>query len=603
MKCLSSWRLPQIWGRRTPPLWLVLMLAPATAHSAEIGQKKWEFATGAQIYSSPALGTDGTVYFGSYDGLVYALDLQNGAIKWTANIGGQIYCSPALGAENLYVGNISGSLYAINLSTGTVRWTFKASAGLVSSPAIGLDETVYIGSFDHSVYAVNGGTGALRWKSETLGDVVSSPAIGADGSVYVGSRDWHLYSFDGATGVKKWDSMLGRAINSSPAIGAEGTVYIGSDYNSVFAIDAASGAKKWQFVTGGWVFSTPAVGSDETVYVGSLDQNVYALDGATGAKKWQFTTGNSVVSSPTIGADGTLYFGSTDDKLYALDTQSGIKKWDFAASRRIVGSPVLAGDGTIIFGTEGVLYALQGTAGLAETPWPNFRGNIRNTGFVMSRPSILRQSHSLFVRQTETVVLHLEFRGSPSPQFQWFFNDVAIPGADSADYIVTSAGPEHEGSYTVRLTNLMGQVISQPMTVWVGNVVAESAVGLQLDAPAGTLCGIEYAPFLGTGSTWATLTNIVSPGGPYLVIDPDSQEARQRLYRATAVNQIGIKKYPSLLLTGGPGTRYLVEYVTMVANPVGWTSLTNIVMPGGAFRFIDYDAPSPPRFYRTTKLP
>src|SRR5690606_35630142 len=35
---------------------------------------KWSFETGDKIYSTPAIGSDGTIYFGSYDGEVYALD-------------------------------------------------------------------------------------------------------------------------------------------------------------------------------------------------------------------------------------------------------------------------------------------------------------------------------------------------------------------------------------------------------------------------------------------------------------------------------------------------------------------------------------------------
>src|SRR4029453_12498371 len=37
------------------------------------GKKKWEFVTGYMVGSSPALGTDGTVFAVSSDGLLYAL--------------------------------------------------------------------------------------------------------------------------------------------------------------------------------------------------------------------------------------------------------------------------------------------------------------------------------------------------------------------------------------------------------------------------------------------------------------------------------------------------------------------------------------------------
>jgi len=37
------------------------------------GAKKWEFETGGSVDSSPAIGTDGTLYIGSNNGKVYAI--------------------------------------------------------------------------------------------------------------------------------------------------------------------------------------------------------------------------------------------------------------------------------------------------------------------------------------------------------------------------------------------------------------------------------------------------------------------------------------------------------------------------------------------------
>jgi PQQ-like domain len=37
------------------------------------GTKKWEFLTEGLVYSSPAIGSDGTVYVGSGDNKVYAI--------------------------------------------------------------------------------------------------------------------------------------------------------------------------------------------------------------------------------------------------------------------------------------------------------------------------------------------------------------------------------------------------------------------------------------------------------------------------------------------------------------------------------------------------
>jgi outer membrane protein assembly factor BamB len=44
-----------------------------TKAKATVGVKLWEFETGYGVYSSPAIGSDGTVYVGSKDNKLYAI--------------------------------------------------------------------------------------------------------------------------------------------------------------------------------------------------------------------------------------------------------------------------------------------------------------------------------------------------------------------------------------------------------------------------------------------------------------------------------------------------------------------------------------------------
>jgi hypothetical protein len=126
------------------------------------------------------------------------------------------------------------------------------------------------------------------------------------------------------------------------------------------------------------VYSSPAIGADGTVYVGSYDTKVYALDGATGQKRWEFTTGDWVYSSPAIGADGTVYVGSDDNKVYALYTGS--------------------------------------VGGLAQSPWPKFRGDARNTGRAPDQPPRFgRQPSVRFFREGGEGRLTVQVSGAPMP--------------------------------------------------------------------------------------------------------------------------------------------------------------------------------------------
>ena len=365
-----------------------------------VGNKYWESLIGAYVSSSPAIGSDGTVYVGSDDGKVYALNGATGAKKWEFLTEGGVSSSPAIGSDGtVYVGSDDYNVYALNGATGAKKWEFLTGGWVGSSPAIGSDGTVYVGSVilgvyvggdweggGGKVYALNGETGAKKWEFLTGGYVNSSPAIGSDGTVYVGSMDKKVYALNGATGAKKWEFLTGEGVSSSPAIGSDGTVYVGSYDKKVYALNGATGAKKWEFLTGEGVSSSPAIGSDGTVYVGSSDKKLYALNGATGAKKWEFKTGDSVYSSPAIGSDGTVYVGSGDKKVYALNSATGAKKWEFLTGGYVDSSPAIGSDGTVYVGSgDGKVYAIASSSeGLAKSPWPKFHANNLNTGEIPS---------------------------------------------------------------------------------------------------------------------------------------------------------------------------------------------------------------------------
>ena len=108
--------------------------------------------------------------------------------------------SPAIGTDGtVYVGSLGRKLYAINGKTGVMLWEFKTRDDVYSSPAIGSEGTVYVGSSDAKLYAINGKSGVKLWEfvtetGEFFTAVVSSPAIGPDGTVYVGSFDDKLHA-------------------------------------------------------------------------------------------------------------------------------------------------------------------------------------------------------------------------------------------------------------------------------------------------------------------------------------------------------------------------------------------------------------------------
>jgi outer membrane protein assembly factor BamB len=320
---------------------------------AQTNNVKWSYPTGGEVWSSPAIGADGTVYVGSNDGKLYAIN-PDGGLKWSYTTGFWMRCSTAIGADGtVYVGSQDCDLYAIN-PDGSLKWSYPTGGEVYPSPAIGADGTVYVGSQDCNLYAINP-DGSLKWSYATWGFIASSPAIGADGTVYVGSMDDNVYAIN-PDGSLKWSYTTGGYVVSSPAIGADGTVYVGSgDYN-IYAINP-DGSFKWSYTTGGDVYSSPAIGADGTVYVGSEDWKLYAIN-QDGSLKWSYTTGSDIAySSPAIGADGTVYVGSMDDNVYAINPDGSLK-WSYATGGEVWSSPAIGADGTVYVGSyDGKLYA------------------------------------------------------------------------------------------------------------------------------------------------------------------------------------------------------------------------------------------------------
>jgi outer membrane protein assembly factor BamB len=337
---------------------------------------KWQFQTHGQVLSSPAVTAD-TVYIGSSDHFLYALDRATGTQKWKFKTDGRITSSPAVSAGVVYFGSWDGNFYAVDAVKGELKWKFAlpgerrfAAAHLhgsvpaaevmpdpfdfyLSSPVV-WNSTVYLGSGDTNVYALDATSGQLKWKFKT-GDVVhASPAI-ANGTLFVGSWDSYFYALDAATGKEKWRFKTGEdpeihnqvGIQSSAAV-ADGVVYFGCRDSNFYAVDASSGKERWRFNNkGSWVIGSPAVNGGKVYFATSDSALLHALDAKTGAETFSLNyKGWPLFSSPAIAGD-TLYVGSHEGKLFAINLKTQKQSWLFATDgSRKNGSTYTKADGT-----------------------------------------------------------------------------------------------------------------------------------------------------------------------------------------------------------------------------------------------------------------
>jgi len=323
------------------------------------GSEQWHFDADGPILSSPAVA-DGKVIFGSLVGSFFAVDATSGAPVWRLSTGtdralpwghesGDFYTSsPVVDGATAVFGSGDGSVYAVDVNDGRERWHFATHGRVRSSPAID-GGIVFVGSQDGSIYAIDLESGQLRWRYDTEGSTLnsaqfgfdrrtiqSSPAV-AEGAVYVGSRDGYLYALDEAKGTLRWRYNYDQSWEiSSPAV-VDRVVYAATSDGQFFhAIDAAAGKEIWRVRTTGVVWSSPSL-DRATVYVGDGSGFVWAVDRTTGGVRWRFLTGGGIWSSPVIDGD-LLYVGSNDGGVYALRgaADQGLRRavfWDSALVR------------------------------------------------------------------------------------------------------------------------------------------------------------------------------------------------------------------------------------------------------------------------------
>ena len=120
-------------------------------------------------------------------------------LRWRFQTGRSISSSPAVAGDTVYVGSQDGGLYAIQTDAPKMRWRFRTGDAVFSSPVVD-SGVVYFGSSDHNVYAI-GTDGKKIWNYKT-GDAVNGRLLFANGVVYANSDA--LYALDAAKGTPVW---------------------------------------------------------------------------------------------------------------------------------------------------------------------------------------------------------------------------------------------------------------------------------------------------------------------------------------------------------------------------------------------------------------
>ena len=300
------------------------------------------------IESTAAIAA-GTVYVGTLDGYLYAIDLSNGALRWQYQASGEVKSSPTVYRNVVHFGDGMGVFHAVDAQTGKGRWTFDAEAEIISSASVSQDRLLF-GSYDQFLYCLSAEDGSLIWKFETEGYVHGTPAI-VNGTVIVSGCDGYLRVINIADGVEQQKIALGDYVAASPAI-LNNRVYAGTFGNQVLCAGLDNSEIFWwyQHPERHFPFYASAAVTADIVIIGGRDKMVHALHPQTGEPLWVYPAKSRVDSSPVIVGE-RVFFGTMGGEFVGLSLDSGEKVWEFVIGASMIASPSVA-DGKLVIGAD-----------------------------------------------------------------------------------------------------------------------------------------------------------------------------------------------------------------------------------------------------------
>jgi outer membrane protein assembly factor BamB len=311
---------------------------PQVAWTASIG-------SGVDKYYSQLLpaADDEAVYVASRKGKVRAFNAVTGKSLWSndfsdhesnelnrsARFSGGIH----LAVDTLYIGTENAQVLAIDKSTGKLRWLAKVSGEVIASPVYSAG-LVVIHTSRGDLIALNSATGEQAWvlnnkqpKLSLRGS--STPAISQGGVVY-GRADGFVAATLLSSGQPLWQLPVARPYGATeldrivdadmtPII-RNGVIYTLAYNGNLIAIDLLKGTQLWESKYAGYNAITL---SGSALYLSDYRGYVYAVDKDTGNENWvnkqlsyRNVTGVSVANQYIVVGDGEGY-------LHWLDRDSG----------------------------------------------------------------------------------------------------------------------------------------------------------------------------------------------------------------------------------------------------------------------------------------
>lgn len=200
-----------------------------------------------RIWSTPAVGDNGIVYFGDSNGRMYGFQISHDNqgtdphLYCSADIG-EITASPSIDSlGRIYIVNMAGDVYRFSPDLMNSELLFSGAYG-GWGPVVDKSDVMYFeGHWALRAYDVSGDDAPVHlWTFDYpnkpgMERANDAPVIDVDGNVYIGTEKHWVYCID-PLGQEVWSIRIAGSVEHSPAIGENGWLYVGDDKGYLYAI-------------------------------------------------------------------------------------------------------------------------------------------------------------------------------------------------------------------------------------------------------------------------------------------------------------------------------------------------------------------------------
>lgn len=311
-------------------------------------------ARAGRRFTGPVKIENNTLYGGSIDRKVYAVNLANGDVRWSSRLPGMIVGGVLLAGDTVFAASSrpQGRISALRRSSGKQIW--RTSTPPIGAP-LALIDGVLIGlTQEGEVLGLDPRRGKIRWRRK-IGVARTAAAAAGQGGALIATTDslYRVRTDDG--NVTHRAKSPGTILSAWLPLGD--ALVAGTTDSLVVSIRPQDLQRNWTLRVDAPVLGSPASLGD-TLYLASRAGTVYRVEPGGKPTLKTLTSLDWPVTTPVTIAGRHILLGGADGVIRALRTD-GSEIWRVRVWRPVELGPVALGDGLLALGGNGDLHRFR----------------------------------------------------------------------------------------------------------------------------------------------------------------------------------------------------------------------------------------------------